>query len=420
MIRGQISSGGLNFGVTFATRMLFPMAFVCAAMSIYPVKEHITKAKHVQLLTGLHPATYWAASYAVDILKCIFVISPSTALLYFSGDDVFGWGHQWIYFIFYLWLVCFGMLPLMYLFSRFFAQTATALVTLTVLSFVGGSVITITVVMMKAIMSDDSIADGVHDFFTVSYPAYTFTSLVRLHYTNNETQRFCTKSQAMEVICETQLKDQFKYTENYLDWEEPGVGKYVLILISQGVFFYCLLVSVDTWLGRLWRSLEVQISFITKMFGILFKFLAWVFCCPCMSIKIVLKRSCARNVPAENSEEKGTDEMNLTKIETEMDEDVARERARVKEIIENSGGVKSDERVLLASDLEKTYSTRTGPLKAVRGLNLCMKQGECFGLLGVNGAGKTTTFKMMTGDEEITGGEVYSAFEISSFRLNQY
>lgn len=32
---------------------------------------------------------------------------------------------------------------------------------------------------------------------------------------------------------------------------------------------------------------------------------------------------------------------------------------------------------------------------------------ECFGLLGVNGAGKTTTFKMLTGDENITTGNVY-------------
>lgn len=36
-----------------------------------------------------------------------------------------------------------------------------------------------------------------------------------------------------------------------------------------------------------------------------------------------------------------------------------------------------------------------------------MHRAECFGLLGVNGAGKTTTFKMLTGDEKITGGEAF-------------
>ena len=36
-----------------------------------------------------------------------------------------------------------------------------------------------------------------------------------------------------------------------------------------------------------------------------------------------------------------------------------------------------------------------------------VKQGECFGLLGINGAGKTTTFKMLTGDVQMTSGEAY-------------
>ena len=40
-------------------------------------------------------------------------------------------------------------------------------------------------------------------------------------------------------------------------------------------------------------------------------------------------------------------------------------------------------------------------------LNLGIPQGECFGLLGVNGAGKTTTFKMLTGDETMSGGHAY-------------
>jgi len=42
-------------------------------------------------------------------------------------------------------------------------------------------------------------------------------------------------------------------------------------------------------------------------------------------------------------------------------------------------------------------SKRYGDTEVVRGLNLDIRAGECFGLLGPNGAGKTTTLKMLLG-----------------------
>jgi ABC-2 type transport system ATP-binding protein len=54
-------------------------------------------------------------------------------------------------------------------------------------------------------------------------------------------------------------------------------------------------------------------------------------------------------------------------------------------------------------DLRKTYE---GKLEAVRGLNLEIQQGECFGLLGPNGAGKTTTIEILEGLLEPTSGQV--------------
>jgi ABC-2 type transport system ATP-binding protein len=54
-------------------------------------------------------------------------------------------------------------------------------------------------------------------------------------------------------------------------------------------------------------------------------------------------------------------------------------------------------------DLRKTYD---GKLEAVRGLNLEIQAGECFGLLGPNGAGKTTTIEILEGLLEPTSGEV--------------
>ena len=54
-------------------------------------------------------------------------------------------------------------------------------------------------------------------------------------------------------------------------------------------------------------------------------------------------------------------------------------------------------------DLRKTYD---GKVAAVRGLNLEIQVGECFGLLGPNGAGKTTTIEILEGLLEPTSGQV--------------
>ncbi len=54
-------------------------------------------------------------------------------------------------------------------------------------------------------------------------------------------------------------------------------------------------------------------------------------------------------------------------------------------------------------DLRKTYD---GKVEAVRGLNLDIHAGECFGLLGPNGAGKTTTIEILEGLLGPTSGEV--------------
>ena len=58
--------------------------------------------------------------------------------------------------------------------------------------------------------------------------------------------------------------------------------------------------------------------------------------------------------------------------------------------------------MLKVRGLTKKY----GDTEVVRGLDLTVRRGECFGLLGPNGAGKTTTLRLLLGLIEPDGGSI--------------
>ncbi|MFF4257391.1 ABC transporter ATP-binding protein [Streptomyces sp. NPDC001663] len=60
--------------------------------------------------------------------------------------------------------------------------------------------------------------------------------------------------------------------------------------------------------------------------------------------------------------------------------------------------------VISAAALARTFQTKRGPVEAVRGIDLTVREGEILGFLGPNGAGKTTTLRMLTTLLAPTGG----------------
>ena len=57
---------------------------------------------------------------------------------------------------------------------------------------------------------------------------------------------------------------------------------------------------------------------------------------------------------------------------------------------------------------------------AVNNLNLQIKEGELFALLGVNGAGKTTTIKMLSGLILPTSGDITIDVEMPNIENKSY
>jgi ABC-2 type transport system ATP-binding protein len=52
--------------------------------------------------------------------------------------------------------------------------------------------------------------------------------------------------------------------------------------------------------------------------------------------------------------------------------------------------------MIITQGLARSFTTKAGPVDAVRGIDLDVTDGEIVGLLGPNGAGKTTTLRMLT------------------------
>ena len=58
--------------------------------------------------------------------------------------------------------------------------------------------------------------------------------------------------------------------------------------------------------------------------------------------------------------------------------------------------------VMATYGLQKAY----GSCKALDGVNMLVRRGDVYGLVGRNGAGKTTLMRMITGQSEPSGGEM--------------
>ena len=72
----------------------------------------------------------------------------------------------------------------------------------------------------------------------------------------------------------------------------------------------------------------------------------------------------------------------------------------------------------IAISAEK-LSKKFGDFQAVKGIDLAVRYGEIYGLLGANGAGKTTTIKMLCGLLEATSGTISIAGDTGNLRSRE-
>lgn len=102
----------------------FATAFLTSSFGLMLIEERTSKAKLIQFLSGIHPLSYWSATFTWNLLvymvpSTIFVILTILYPVYTLGPNI-SWSDQNLLFLFFGWAI----LPNVYLIS-FISQTAT-------------------------------------------------------------------------------------------------------------------------------------------------------------------------------------------------------------------------------------------------------------------------------------------------------
>lgn len=69
-------------------------------------------------------------------------------------------------------------------------------------------------------------------------------------------------------------------------------------------------------------------------------------------------------------------------------------------------GDSGSELIAQALQVERTYSTGTVTVRALKGVDLAVRRGEMLAVMGPSGSGKTTLLNCMSGLDDIDGGDV--------------
>ncbi|XP_069124776.1 phospholipid-transporting ATPase ABCA3-like [Argopecten irradians] len=384
-VKQQITQGTTGFMVAF--NVVFGMSFLASSFVVFIIKERATKSKHIQFVSGVNALNFWTSTFCWDIINYLV---PSLCILvtfwafdieaFVTGDHI---AHILLLFLLYGW----AMLPFMYLLSFLFSQPATGYVWLTMFNIIAG-VATLLAVGILAIpqLNLEDLSHALEWVFLVLLPNYCLAQGLSDYYANHEYLGICPNITAYCPIFPNPCcgattgscgpSGCVYYRDNYLSWEQGGIGRMLVFMAIQGVVYFSMIILLESGLSLRFRYLLGH-----------------------------------RDQPRGRSDSETTplliQQPNTPRAQlytesslVQEDTDVATERAR---LANTNTAQLCWENSLVIKELTKYY----GKKLAVDRISVGIPQGECFGLLGINGAGKTTTFKTLTGDEIMTSGEAF-------------
>ncbi|KAM3964373.1 phospholipid-transporting ATPase ABCA3 [Aphomia sociella] len=336
------------------------LGIVTAVYVMFYIKERMSRAKLLQKAAGIQPIVMWGSAAIFDwawfLCIAVTVIIPCAAFGVVGLSSVDELGRM------YLCIMIYGAaaMPLNYLFSLICSGPSMGFVVLYFVNLLFGIMGSQIVEALSSPMLDTEDVANIMDAVLQFFPLYSFVTALRSLTTVSMTEHTCLQACDnmpsiinirdcnLQYLCENFSQSCCLRENSYFDWEEPGVLRYLVMILISCLIFWIILMIIE------YRLIQKVFTFTKTPLSI---------------------------------------------DQNTLDEDVVDEAHHVKRVERSGLGNHS----LVASGLSKYY----GKHLAVNQVSFTVAESECFGLLGVNGAGKTTTFKMLMGDETISSGNAY-------------
>uniref|UniRef100_G1PPF2 ATP binding cassette subfamily A member 12 n=1 Tax=Myotis lucifugus TaxID=59463 RepID=G1PPF2_MYOLU len=328
--------------VLVALSILMGYSVTTASFVTYVVREHQTKAKQLQHISGIGVTCYWVTNFIYDMVFYLVPVAFSIGVIAIFKLPAFYNGNNLGAVSLLLLLFGYATFSWMYLLAGIFHETGMAFITYVCINLFFGinSIVSLSVVyfLSKEKLNDPTlelISETLKRIFLI-FPQFCFGyGLIEL--SQQQSVLDFLKAYGVEYPSET--------------FEMDKLGAMFVALVAQGTMFFFLRLLINEWLIKKFRL------FFRKF----------------------------NSSPV---------------IETiDEDEDVRAERLRVE-----NGASEFD--LVQLHRLTKSYQLIHKKIIAVNNISIGIPAGECFGLLGVNGAGKTTIFKMLTGDIIPSSGHI--------------
>ncbi|XP_029473387.1 retinal-specific ATP-binding cassette transporter isoform X1 [Rhinatrema bivittatum] len=213
--------------VVLAACVIFAMSFIPASFVLYLIQERVTKAKHLQFVSGVTPTVYWLSNFTWDIAN--YTVSAVVVVSIFIGFEkrAYTSSSNLPALITLLLLYGWAVIPMMYPASYLFSVPSTAYVALSCMNlFIGinSSAITFILDLFENNRSLLKFNEGLKDVLLV-FP------------------HFCLGRGLIDLAMNQAVTDVYarfgeEHVSNPFQWE--FLGKNVAAMAVEGIVYFVL------------------------------------------------------------------------------------------------------------------------------------------------------------------------------------